>query len=167
MLEFFTWKKVKGHKDATTAEASASSAETKAVPSGPQPVLSQHDEAFLREQLESADDEPVVILSGDSGASTPVPSPLPTPVPAQAPAPVTEGKVATAEWTAGIKSRFGDLRRSVSSAADRRKKGKSPGPEKEEKEKEKGKGEGKGKGTLKVEEEVKVEGGILYHFVFD
>lgn len=148
MLEYFTWKKIKAHKEAAAASAAASntSAAAETVSTGPQEVLSNSDEAFIQQQLEKADDEPVVIFSGegDSGATTPGVSPLP-PAPTPAPTPV-DGKATTVigEWSAaGLKNRFGELRRTVSSAADRKKKGKASADEK-----------GKGKEVLKVEKPI-------------
>ncbi|KAI5837440.1 hypothetical protein DFP73DRAFT_568096 [Morchella snyderi] len=154
MLEYFAWKKIKAHKEAAAASAAASTNKTpETVSAGPQEVLSNSDEAFLRQQLESTDDEPVVILSGggDSGATTPGVSPLPPATPAPTPA---EGRPATTtgEWsTAGLKNRFGELRRTVSSAAERRKKGKTLVDVK---------GKGKEPETFKVENPI-TEGGLV------
>lgn len=159
MLEYFTWKKIKAHKEAAAASAAAStSTAAETVPAGPQEVLSNIDEAFLRQQLESAD-EPVVILSGggDSGATTPGVSPLTPATPAPTP---VEGRSATTtgEWSAaGLKSRFGELRRTVSSAAERRKKGKTPVDVK---------GKGKEPEILKVENLIAEGGMILQKFGF-
>lgn len=173
MLEYFSWKKIKANRDAAAAKeaesskaaagktSSAVSAGNKSQSQnleGPQLVLSHRDEAFLREQLERADESPIVIFEGDSGATTPQPSPLPTPA---VETPSTSSGVKDAEegkgkekekgdWTAGIKNRFGDLKRTVSNATDKRRtKSKSPGPSKEEK--------GKGK-EEQPEEEKKVKG---------
>ncbi|KAH8145388.1 uncharacterized protein LAJ45_10671 [Morchella importuna] len=146
MLEYFTWKKIKAHKEAAASATASTSTAAETVPAGPQEVLSNSDEAFLRQQLEGAD-EPVVILSGggDSGSTTPGASPLPPATPAPTP---IEGRSATTtgEWSAvGLKNRFGELRRAVSSAAERRKKGKTPVDVK---------GKGKEPETLKVEKPV-------------
>lgn len=170
MLEYFSWKKIKANRDAAAAkeaETPKSATET-AVPAaaainkpvfqsqneGPQPILSHRDEEFLREQIENVDEPPIVILEGDSGATTPRPSDLPTPA-AETP-PTNEGikdaeegkgkekEKEKGDWTSGIKNRFGDLRRTVSNATERKKtKPKSPGPSKEE----------KGKGKEKQKEE--------------
>lgn len=158
MLEYFTWKKIKAHKEAAASATASTSTAAETVPAGPQEVLSNSDEAFLRQQLEGAD-EPVVILSGggDSGSTTPGASPLPPATPAPTP---IEGRSATTtgEWSAvGLKNRFGELRRAVSSAAERRKKGKTPVDVK---------GKGKEPETLKVEKPVAEGGKILQKFGF-
>lgn len=147
MLQYFSWKKIRAHKEAAAAKeaaASESAAGTGAAVAisspavaqsqnleGPQPVISHHDEAILCKHLENVDEERIVILEGSSGATTPRPGALATPIVATN----TEAKDGEkGEWVAGIKNRFGDLRRTVSSAAQsRRAKPKSPGPSKEEK----------------------------------
>lgn len=171
MLEYFSWKKFKAHKGTSSAkEAEASSSTSGAdatvgtpaqpqpqlqVPEGPQPVLSYHDEQFLCEQLESADEPPVVILEGSSGTTTPRPSPLPTLVAETPPVgrdlEAEKGKEkGKGEWATGIKGRFGELRRTVSSAAERRRrtKPKSPGLEGDQKGKGKEKKEQKSRGLI-------------------
>lgn len=128
MLQYFSWKKIRAHKEAAAAKEAAAVAVNKPIAQSqnlesPQPVISHHDEAILSKYLENVDDERIVILEGSSGATTPQP------------ATNAEAKDAEkGEWVAGIKNRFGDLRRTVSSAAQsRRGKPKSPGPSKEEK----------------------------------
>lgn len=147
MLQYFSWKKIRAHKEAAAAKeaaASESAAGTGAAVAinspavaqsqnleGPQPVISHHDEAILCKHLENVDEERIVILEGSSGATTPRPGALATPIVATN-AEAKDGE--KGEWVAGIKNRFGDLRRTVSSAAQsRRAKPKSPGPSKEEK----------------------------------
>lgn len=146
MLQYFSWKKIRTHKDAAAAKGAASSesaAETAAANKpaaqsqkleGPQPVISHHDEAILYKHLENVDEERIVILEGSSGATTPRPGSLPMP---GAEALATNAGVKDVEegkWAAGFRNRFGDLRRTVSSAAQsRRPKSKNLGPSKEEK----------------------------------
>lgn len=147
MLQYFSWKKIKAYREAAAAKeaaASESAAGTGAAVAvnspavaqsqnleGPQPVISHHDEAIFCKHLENVDDERIVILEGSSGATTPRPEVLATPTVATN-AEAKDGE--KGEWVAGIKNRFGDLRRTVSSAAQsRRAKPKSLGPSKEEK----------------------------------
>lgn len=176
MLQYFSWKKFRTHKDAAAAKetaASESAAGTGAVsktaaqsqkPEGPQPVISHHDEAILCKHLENVDEERIVILEGSSGTTTPRPGVLSTPTAGA----LSEAKDAEkGEWVAGFKSRLGGLRRTVSSAAQgRRVKPKSPGPSTEEKGKWKEElGEGDEAEKLK-QKEVKSEGwkALLYIF---
>lgn len=142
MLQYFSWKKIRGHKEAKEAAVSESVAgpdvavnkPVTQVLEGPQPVISHHDEAILRKHLENVDEERVVILEGSSGATTPRPVAASTQAIGTLSTNAEAKDAEKGEWVAGFKSRLGGLRRTVSSAAQgRRAKPKSPGPSTEEK----------------------------------
>ncbi|PWW76817.1 hypothetical protein C7212DRAFT_279870 [Tuber magnatum] len=157
MLEYLPWRKmakvptaastVLTHNEAVGKPTTT--AATTATPESPKPVLSHHDEEFLKKTLEDADDQPVVILEG-SGTTTPGISPSIAAPALESPAAVTasddaevkgknrkkEKKEKAAEWKEGIRNRWEGLRRSASSAVDKRRgKGKA----------EEGDAKGKGK----------------------
>jgi len=180
MLEYLPWKKkakeptagsaVLTHNEAvenptTTGITSTttSTAATTATPESPKPVLSHHDEEFLKKTLEDTDDQPVVILQG-SGSTTPSISPSVAPLatpPSGTSAAANKSDGAevkgkskkkekedkAAEWKEGIRNRWEGLRRSASSAVDKRR-----GKGKAEEGDVKGSGKGKEKERLEVEE---------------
>lgn len=189
MLEYLPWKKkakeptavsaVLTHNEAvekpttTTATATTATTTTTAAPESPRPVLSHHDEEFLKKTLEDTDDQPVVILQG-SGSTTPSISPSVAPLatppsetpPSETPAVANESDGAevkgknkkkekeekAAEWKEGIRNRWEGLRRSASSAVDKRKgKGKV----------EEGDVKGNGKGKEREKERLEVKEGML------
>lgn len=142
MLQYFSWKKIRGHKEAKEAAVSESAAgpavavnkPVAQVLEGPQPVISHRDEAFLCKHLENVDEERIVILEGSSGATTPRPVVASTQAIGAFSTNAEVKDAEKGEWVAGFKSRLGGLRRTVSSAAQgRRAKPKSPGPSTEEK----------------------------------
>jgi len=150
MLEYLPWKKkakepttvsaVLTHNEAVEGPTTISTATTAttATPESPKPVLSHNDEEFLKKTLEDTDDQPVVILQG-SESTTPSISPsvalLATP-PSGTPAAANKSDGAevkgkskkkkekeekAAEWKEEIRNRWEGLRRSASSAVDKRK----------------------------------------------
>ncbi|KAG0633741.1 hypothetical protein HOY80DRAFT_1103220 [Tuber brumale] len=162
MLEYLPWRKkvkeppavsaVLTHNEAVGKSATTTTAATRtATPESPKPVLSHHDEEFLKKSLEDTDDQPVVILEG-SGSTTPSIAPLATSAP-ETPATANtsddaEVKIKSkkkkkeekaAEWKEEIRNRWEGLRRSASSAVDKRKE------------------KGKGKEREKVEEGLEVK----------
>ncbi|KAG0126677.1 hypothetical protein HOY82DRAFT_524163 [Tuber indicum] len=164
MLEYLPWKKkvkeptaaasaVLTHNEVVGKSVTTSTpATTTATPESPKPVLSHHDEEFLKKTLEDTDDRPLVILEG-SGSATPSIAPLATPAPEN---PATAGtsddsevkikskkkkekEEKAAEWKEEIRNRWEGLRRSASGAVDKRK------------------GKGKWKEREKVEEGLEVK----------
>jgi len=186
MLEYLPWKKkakeptavsaVLTHNEAVekpttptpTATATTATTTTTATPESPRPVLSHHDEEFLKKTLEDTDDQPVVILQG-SGSTTPSISPSVAPLatpPSETQAVANESDGAevkgkskkkekeekAAEWKEGIRNRWEGLRRSASSAVDKRKgRGKV----------EEGDVKGNGKGKEGEKERLEVKEGLL------
>ena len=141
MLEYLPWKK---HARKDTASADSTS---------PQPVLSKHDEEFLKKTL--GEDAPVVLLDGKA-ASTGVDVDKPQEAGDETKVKEKEkekdkdkekekvkekekekdkekDKDKAAEWKEGIRHRWEGLRRSASSAVDKRRNSKGSGPSKEEK----------------------------------
>lgn len=165
MLQYFSWKKIRGHKEAAAAKEAATSesaAGTGAavavnkpvaqVLEGPQPVISHHDEAIIYKHLENVDEERIVILEGSSGATTPRPGVASMQATGTLSTNAETKDAEKGEWAAGFKNRFGDLRRTVSSAAQgRRAKPKSPGPSTEEK------GKWKAEPIVEVKQEQKLK----------
>lgn len=157
MLQYFSWKKIRGHKEAKEAAVSESAAVAVNKPvaqvlEGPQPVISHHDEAILCKHLENVDEERIVILEGSSGATTPRPVVASTQAVGALSTNAEAKDAEKGEWVAGFKSRLGGLRRTVSSAAQgRRAKPKSPGPSTEEK------GKWKEEPIVEVKQEVKLK----------
>ncbi|CUS13325.1 unnamed protein product [Tuber aestivum] len=167
MLEYLPWRKKAGEPAAASAVLThnesagklATAATTTPTPESPKPVLSHHDEEFLKKTLQDTDDQPVVILEG-SGASTPIISPSTTALAPETPAAVIAGvkgggrrrkekEERAAEWREGIRNRWEGLRRSASSAVDKgRGKGKAEEGDTE--------GKGKGKERERVEESLEV-----------
>ncbi|PUU81644.1 hypothetical protein B9Z19DRAFT_1190955 [Tuber borchii] len=154
----------------TTAAATTATTTTTTTPESPRPVLSHHDEEFLKKTLEDTDDQPVVILQG-SGSTTPSISPSVAPLatpPSETPAVASESDGAevkgknkkkekeekAAEWKEGIRNRWEGLRRSASSAVDKRK---GKGKVEEGDVKGDGKGKEREKDKLEVKEEEKSE----------
>jgi hypothetical protein len=81
----------------------------------PEPVLNADDESFLQSQLD-ASDEPAVIFPGSEATSGTV-----TPAVADAAAEAEKETAKEKEWKDVLATRWDGLKRSVSSAADRRK----------------------------------------------
>jgi len=154
------------------AESTPATSEPITLPTSPtkieaemmSPVLSPLDEKFLQSRLEESEEEPpVVILEGNSGATTPkaeIAEPEKKEEKKEEKELTEEEKVKkknrTDEWKNELQTRWTGLRRTVSSAAEKRRaksKSKSPGPSKKDK--------GKGKEPIEPvqEEATKVDKG--------
>ena len=181
MLEYLPWKKkakeptavsaVLTHNEAVEGPTTISTTTaTTATPESPKPVLSHNDEEFLKKTLEDTDDQPVVILQGSESTTpsiSPSVAPLATP-PSGTPATANKNDGAevkgkskkkkkekeekAAEWKEEIRNRWEGLRRSASSAVDKRK-----GKVKVEE----GDVKGSRKGKEREKERLEVEEGLL------
>jgi hypothetical protein len=104
----------------------------------PEPVLNADDESFLQSQLD-ASDEPAFIFPGSEATSGTV-----TPAVAEAAAEAEKETAKEKEWKDVLATRWEGLKRTVSSAADKRKaKAAEDAAQKEEKKKLKEKGKEK------------------------